>query len=385
MADFGIVCEFNPFHNGHAHLLAEARRMGADRIVCVMSGCAVQRGELAVADPYVRAEAALKNGADLVLQLPFPWSAASADYFASAGVTILSEFCDTLFFGSECGDIDLLTRAAEQAETEEGRDRFKEALLRGERAAKAFSDSLQVESVLSSNDLLGVAYIRAVQRNHLSLSVQTVRRRGAAYRDESMENTEYPSATAIRKLWREGKWNAAAFGLPPVSEALFRQAAERGELTDTDVLDRAVLTFFRLHEGRDFDGIAEAGGGIANRVCVLARESRSAVELFEKLRTKQYTDARLRRAMLYCMTGVKQTLLGQDPEYTLLLGATAAGRELLAEKKKTLAIPVLTKPADVPKDSAQWRAEETLQALFTLAREETAPSGALLRKGAVIL
>lgn len=385
MTTFGIVCEFNPFHQGHAYLLAEARRRGAERIVCVMSGCAVQRGELAVADPYVRAEVALRCGADLVLQLPFPWSAASADYFASAGVEILSAFCDTLFFGSECGNLELLSEVAWRAEEEETQIRLVQALRSGYRAAQAYAENLETDGALSSNDLLAVAYLRAIQRKGLSFTCQTVKRQGAGYREETLNVHEYPSATSIRKLWAEGEWEKAACGLPDEAVRLFYEVKERGELTDPMLLDRAVLTFFRLHEGKEFEKIAEAGGGIANRICALARESSSAAELFQKLRTKQYTDAKLRRAMLFCMTGITQNLLHQSPAYTLLLGANREGRELLNQARKKTMIPILTKPADAPKETVQWKAECALQALFTLARQNTADSGALLRKNAIIL
>ena len=115
MADFGIVCEFNPMHNGHVRLIDEAKKRGAERVVCVMSGNAVQRGELAFADKYTRAKIAVDCGADLVLELPYPYCAASAEFFAGAGIRILSELCDNVIFGSERGDIELLTSAARVA------------------------------------------------------------------------------------------------------------------------------------------------------------------------------------------------------------------------------------------------------------------------------
>lgn len=385
MADFGIVCEFNPFHKGHAYLLDEARRRGADRIVCVMSGCAVQRGELAVADPYVRAEAALRCGADLVLQLPFPWCAASADYFATAGIQILSGLCDTVFFGSECGDLSILAEAARRAETEESQQRIAQAMRNGQRAAVAYADAIDMNGMLSSNDLLGVAYLRAIHRLKLSLDCQTIKRQGGAYRDETLSDHEYPSATAIRKSWQEGLWKQTSECLPPEAEKLFCMARERGELTDLSCLDRAILTFFRLHEGKDFDEIAEAGGGIANRICAVARQSRSADEFFDSLRTKQYTDAKLRRAMLFCMTGISKRLLQQSPTYSLLLGAGEKGRCLLSERKKMVRVPIVTKPADAPKENEQWQAECAVQSLFTLARPNQTDAGALFRKGAIIL
>ena len=118
MKSAGIVCECNPFHEGHRHLVTQARRDN-DAVVCVMSGYFTQRGEVAIADPYARAEALIAGGADLVLELPFPYSCAGAESFASAGISILSRFgADELWFGSECGDLSRLRTAAEIAQSE---------------------------------------------------------------------------------------------------------------------------------------------------------------------------------------------------------------------------------------------------------------------------
>ena len=113
----GIICECNPMHAGHVYLMNEAKRAGADVLVCVMSGCFVQRGEAAIADPYARAEILVRAGADAVVELPFPYSASSAEFFGAAGVDILARLgIDELWFGSECGDVELLSRMAEVAD-----------------------------------------------------------------------------------------------------------------------------------------------------------------------------------------------------------------------------------------------------------------------------
>ena len=105
MSDFCIISEFNPLHNGHAYIIGKARELGAQSVTCVMSGNSTQRGELSVVNKYLRAEAALRGGADLVLELPYPWCSGSAESFAKAAISILSGVCDTVIFGSECGDI----------------------------------------------------------------------------------------------------------------------------------------------------------------------------------------------------------------------------------------------------------------------------------------
>ncbi len=387
MADFGIICEFNPMHNGHIHLLNEAKRRGAERVICVMSGNAVQRGELAIADKYTRARIAADNGADLVLEMPYPYCSASAEFFAKAGVGILSELCDNIIFGSECGDITLLKNAAEEAAGIDFKKRVAERIESGEGAARAYFGELENKGFfgLSSNDILGIEYIRAAIERGYSIDFSTVKREGAAYNSKVIDKEEYPSATALRELIESKGAEMLALGgyMPKNAAQTLSEVYERGELTDMRELDTAILAFFRLHGGETFENIAEAGGGLANRICSLARESTSAAELFDKLRTKRYTDARLRRAMIFCMTGVTHSLLDKTPEYTLLLAANEKGRELLAKNRRNDTLKIITKPANIP-ECEQKDVNESLDALFTMARKNKLCATAMLKRSAYI-
>ena len=380
MSTFGIVCEFNPLHNGHKRLIDEARRLGADSIVCVMSGNAVQRGELAVTDKYTRAKAAVLVGADLVLELPYPWCASSAEYFSTAGIEILSHFCDSVIFGSECGDINLLRRAAEAASSEAFKAEFDKKTEQGEGAAKAYFSLLERYTgvSLSSNDLLGIEYIRTAMEKRFNIKFYTVKREGAGYNESTLSIGQNPSATAIRRAWREGT---------DVDSYLPKEAAEvfaGAERTDSEIISRAVMMYFRLADAKNFDNIAEAEGGIANRIVSAAKSADSPNSFFDMLRTKRYTDAKLRRSMLFCMTGVTKELLKQSPEYITLLGASDKGRELLSKARKDESINIVTKPADAPRESEQFRAGEKLECIFTLSYGNSTDVGESYRKNAFI-
>lgn len=386
MSNFGIVSEFNPFHKGHARLLCSARKLGAERVVCIMSGNAVQRGELAVFDKYVRAEAALRCGADLVLELPFPWCAASAEYFSRAGIYVLSKLCDTVIFGSECGDIARLTDAAERAGSEEFRLEYAKRTDSGERAAEVYFDMLKGADGegFSSNDLLGIEYIRAARAIGSDLFFKTVQRDGAGYNDTELSESENPSATALRRLWMEGGFEDCSKYIPREAYDIFEKAYYNGEMTDIYQLSRAILMYFRLADPSLLEGFADSDGGIANRICSLAHECTSLEEMLERLWTKRYTDAKLRRAILFAMCGVTGDLLSQKPEYTTLLAANAKGRELLSDVRKNCGIKIVTKPADAPTHSKQYVASSRLDSIFTLAKMQTGTSGEYLKKGAYI-
>jgi predicted nucleotidyltransferase len=385
MKNIGIVCEFNPLHNGHERLLRYARELGAERVVCVMSGNATQRGELSVLDKYTRAKAAIALGADLVLELPFPWSSASAEYFARAAVLVLSGFCDTLLFGSECGDIELICRAATLASGDDFREEYRRRTRSGEGAAGVYFEMLrEAGAPLGSNDLLGVEYVRAIGELGADMTPCTLKREGAGYNDESIDGASYPSATAIRKLWQELGFEDSAKHMPRAAYEIYEKAYFEGEMCDIYQLSRAILMYFRLRSPEDLQSYAECEGGIANRLCSLAHECSSLEELYEKLSTKRYTDAKLRRALLFSLTEIKRELLCSLPEYTTLLAADAKGRELLSAQRKSGGIKVVTKPADEPAPSGQTEASRRLDAIFTLAKMQPNASGEYLKRGAYI-
>ena len=385
MRNIGIVCEFNPLHNGHERILDYARELGAERVVCVMSGNATQRGELAVLDKYTRAKAAIAAGADLVLELPFPWSSASAEYFARAAVAVLSGSCDTLLFGSECGDIELICRAAMLASTDDFREEYRRRTKSGEGAAGVYFDMLRESGApLGSNDLLGVEYVRAIGELGADMTPVTLKREGADYNDESIDGASYPSATAIRKMWQELGFEDSAKHMPRAAYEIYEKAYFEGEMCDIYQLSRAILMYFRLRSPEDLQSYAECEGGIANRLCSLAHECSSLEELYEKLSTKRYTDAKLRRALLFCLSEVERELLCSLPEYTTLLAADAKGRELLSAQRKSGGIKVVTKPADEPAQSRQTEASRRLDAIFTLAKMQPNASGEYLKRGAYI-
>lgn len=387
MSDFGIICEFNPLHKGHERLFFEARARGAEHIVCVMSGNAVQRGELAVFDKYVRAEAALKCGADLVLELPFPWCSASAEYFSRAGIYVLSQFCDNVIFGSECGDVNLLRNAAKRAADDDFRNEYRRRTESGERAAEVYFDMLNRgsgTSRFSSNDLLGIEYMRAADALDAELAFHTLTRDGSAYNSTELSQNENPSATAVRRLWLEGGFEDGARYIPTKAYDIFCNAYYEGEMTDIYQLSRAVLMYFRLADPNNISGIADTEGGIANRICSLAHECASLEEMLERLPNKRYTDAKLRRAILFSMCGVTKTLLAQNPEYTTLLAANAKGREILSAARGGTGIPIITKPADALSDSEQYAVSAKLDTIFTLAKMQPNASGEYIKKNAYI-
>lgn len=382
MSVFGIICEFNPIHTGHQYLLRTARQRGADTVVCIMSGATTQRGEFAIADPYLRAKAAILAGADLVIELPFPWCSASAEGFAMGGIEVVKHFADTVIFGSECGDLSLLRQAADAASSPRFKEAFQKALQGGEGAARAYCDCLTQSGIppLSSNDLLGVAYLRAATEQNADLSFQTVQRHGAAYRQTALHQAESPSAMAIRRLWSEGKFEEAVPAIPKECVKLFREAVENGEITSERELDSVWLSFFRLHDAEDFADCLGCEGGLAQRICASARQARSYEELLQTVKTKRYTDAHIRRAMLFCLASVTKQDVKATPQYTTVLAMNQRGQRLLAQKRKELCFPVITKAADAPRDTVQFQATQRIHHIFAMATKTKHTASEMITK-----
>lgn len=402
----GVICEFNPFHSGHAYLLSRMReQVGEDGcVICLMSGRFVQRGEAAVLDPYLRARMALAGGADLVLELPFPWSAGSAEHFASAGVRILARLgVDFLSFGSECGKVELLRMAADLI----GDPRFGEVYAslcrKGMGTTAAYAQALRQISDLSgtilpdgfpsSNDLLGIAYMRAL--NSVSAAAgsaptaSVVTRLGSGYREDTLTAGCFPSATAIRVLLREAACDPFALEamlegtMPDGALSILLEAVRNGEApVDSGRLLSFYHTYYRLRSPADTEGMAEWGGGLAGHIGRHARETATGEAFFEALRTKQYTDARLRRALLFGAVGVREEDLRTMPAYTTLLAANQRGCAYLgawrkSNKQAVDGFTIVTKPADAPAGcQREWG--ELADGLFTLCFPTPRAAGDML-------
>lgn len=375
----GIICEYNPFHSGHRYQIEEVRSLGFDRIVCVMSGNSVQRGEFAITDKYTRAEMAVNGGADLVLELPFPYSSSSAEFFALAGVRILENAgVDAICFGSECGDIDKLRKAANVCESEGFADNYKELISRGMGATKAFFEAYECISKEKlpggANDILAIAYLRALKKEHSQIEPIAIKRKGSDYRDTSIEKLdEHPSATMLRNcLLKSGIDDNFGKNVPEKTFDALKKAVDCGKApVKMSNLDSAIIASFRLFDFEKLENIADVGGGLGRKILSAAHDAVTYEELVYSAAGKHYTEARVRRAILNILIGVSSDDLKAYPAYTTVLGFNDIGREILSELRKKERIPFITKPADAVAlgDEAKRQKElsDRCDSLFTLA------------------
>ena len=372
MRTAGIISEYNPFHRGHAWQLGELRRrLGAETaVVCAMSGSFVQRGDFAVMRTHARAEAAVRGGADLVLELPLPWAIASAEGFAAGGVGVLAATgaVDTLVFGSECGDTETLKAVAAALESESFAAYLRQGLQEGvsfAAAREAAARKLLGEkaAVLAQpNDILGVEYCKAIARQAAALMPLALPRRGVGHDGGAAEG--FASASHIRRLLTNG--GSADEFLTPESAAICarERAAGRAPVTMANA-ERAILARLRAMREEDFAPFDGGGEGLYHRFYDAVQRETTIDSILAAAKSKRYAYARLRRLLLAAYLGVTPEDIPQRVPYLRVLACNARGRELLRCMKTTAAAPVLTRSADVR------RLDADAQRLFALtARAE---------------
>lgn len=372
MKTVAIICEYNPLHSGHEYQIKRIKEeFDGARIVAIMSSEFVQRGDVAVFSRSVRAKAAVKAGCDLVLELPFPYSYSSAEYFARAGVYIADAVgvCDALSFGSELGDVEELKKCADMLADKSFLDEVEKRKSdnRSVGHIKAVYDVASdmygkeyADMISSSNNILALEYIKAGRGFESGLDFHTVRREGDGYNDASGLG-RFVSATYLRELIERGE-DISSY-VPAECAKLYKEAIESGEVANIKQLEGAILAHFRLADPKALADFAEMSDGLEYRLCECAGAAKSIEDFFELAATKKYTNARIRRAVLSSIIGVKENDIKSLPSYTSVLAANKTGLEILKEMKKSSRIPVITKPADYK------TFDDTVKTAFELAQK----------------
>ena len=395
MKTIGIICECNPFHGGHQHLIEQARAIGADAIVSVMSGNFVQRGEAAILSPHARAEILIRSGADAVVELPYPFAASSAEFFGRAGVEILSRLgVDEVWFGSETGDISALSRLAETADSPAFQEAYAKAAEGESGTASAYFDllakmSCKEDAACSPNDILAISYLRAIRALQSSIRPVTVKRLGSGYSEKCLNDGQFPSATALRRAWQESGIDALTPHLPMACrEVALREQAENRAPASLKNAENLVLGMLALTPQSDLEGYAGLGGGLAGRVHNAAISATALDEFWALSATKKYPDARIRRGVLAALLRTKEEDLRAPVAYVRLLAANESGRTFLASARKTSDLAVVTRQTDLPKTreaERQFALESASAALYSKCLPRASRADEQLRHPPVIL
>ncbi|MBF0776020.1 hypothetical protein BVE84_05785 [Streptococcus azizii] len=340
----GIIAEFNPFHNGHAHLLSQAKGVK----IIAMSGNFTQRGEPAVVDKWIRAEMALENGADLVVELPFLVSVQAADFFAKGAVDILARLgIERLTFGTEEPlDYGKIARLYEKKQDEmaDFLAHLPDSLSYPEKTQAMWEAFAGLTfSGNTPNHVLGLAYAKAVAGSGIAL--HPIQRKGAGFHSLD-SHLEFASAAALRKQIDNADFVKA---FSPSAEWIM-QAPHVSWIDYFPYLRYQILT------NPDLTGVYQVNQEIASRIKEGVKTATSIEDLLEKVATKRYTKARIRRLLTYILVQARETPL---PEAIHILGFTEKGRQHLAGLKQQ--VPLVSRVGKEPWDSLTQQADRIYQ------------------------
>ncbi len=340
----GIICEYNPFHLGHKYQIDEIKREVPDaKIVAIMSGNATQRASLAIFEKHKRAEAALNLGADLVLELPFPYSSSCAEIFAEGGVSIAEKIgCDYLYFGTEKAKVSDLYDACDALASPEFEVRIRERLQNKRESyitarEKALFD-LGFSVKLEANDMLALEYVRAIKKMGAKIEPRAIKRIGNGYNDTSVG--EFMSASGIREKYQS---DGEFLSVPESTREQYYALASEGKILDFDAFNALLYRYALLCEQSELEGTFDSTPELASLIKNAVVNSKNADEFLQALSSKAFTRARILRVLLYSIFNVKS--IERELNYTRLLGANDGGKEILKNAKKS-GLCVITKHSD---------------------------------------
>lgn len=369
MTTVGIIAEYNPFHNGHKYQLEEAKRVtGADRCVIIMSGHFVQRGQPALVDKWTRTKMALSSGADLVIELPVHFATSSAEFFSYAAVKLLDDLnmVDYLCFGSEVGDHHILGQIASILchEPPLFKEKLNEFLSRGDSFVTARANALihylthqenltldkdtLTHIIGSPNNILGIEYLKALQKLGSSIKPCTIKRMGEAYHSDDMKAT-MSSATAIRKsLMMNDNMEHLSHCMPP--EALiYLEEALKMQIGPVYYDDYSALLNYRLKNATSdlLESYMDVSEGIENRFKKAISTYQSVSHIIDYTRTRRYPISRIQRTLIHILLGLtkkdfKAFIDEGYAQYIKILGFRKDHGDLLKKVKLNATLPIIS-------------------------------------------
>ncbi|MDO5560112.1 MAG: nucleotidyltransferase family protein [Oscillospiraceae bacterium] len=379
----GIICEYNPFHNGHYYHIKKTRENGATHIVAIMSGNFVQRGDVAIIDKFERAKAAVRCGADLVIELPVAYSLSGAEGFARGAMYILNAMgcVDEVSFGSESGDINKILSAV-QASIVCSQSQELRTLLEGGMSYPSAMHVLaeknygkQVADVFEwPNNLLAIEYLKAISYLNSKITPFTVTRKNAGH-DQPDVMCNFASASFIRQNVGEKGYSDL---MPRPMYEILTEAVNEGRVAKIENLEKAVMYRMRTMTPSMIRDVPDVGQGLEHRIFE-ARTASSVTEMMEMIKTKRYTMSRIRRILINALLGITKDDLTTPPVYGRILAVNERGTDILGVAKGKSRIPLSTSLAKLSEINAVTRRTAELESLstdiYSIAMRKPGPVG----------
>lgn len=344
----GIIAEYNPFHNGHLyHLQKSLQVTGSSYSVAIVSGNFTQRGSTSLVDKWTKAEIALKNGIDLVLELPLLYSISSAENFAEGAIKILDSLkvVDYISFGSESGDISTLNMIADilYKEPKAYKNILSHELSKGLSFPKARENALlmylnnirKFSNVLSSpNNILGIEYLKALKKYKSNIIPVTIERYNSNYHDTSYSGN-VASATAIRNIVKNNGWDILRKVVPENTFSILLENIKVGHVVpDLSTFEKQIIYNLRKMSLQEIAELPDVSEGLENAIKNAANSCNSVVEFLNIIKSKRYTNTRLQRILVYALLGITKKDIDLSKKaipYIRVLGFNNKGKYLISE------------------------------------------------------
>lgn len=331
----GIVAEFNPFHNGHKYLIDCAKKDGFD-VAVVLSGNFVQRGDVAIIPKYKRALTAISNGSDIVAELPVAWAISTAQNFAFGSVSqLVSLGIDTLYFGSESANSDILCKVAHILLSNEYQELIRQKISTNETFAKIRRDivcdmlGFETDVLDNPNDTLAVEYICAAKRLEANIKFNPVKRIGANH-NSSTETDVFSTASLLRKSVMKTDEEYLRRYMPDSAVQILLSSP----IANIEKIDSAIVSSVKRLSAEEISLLPDVGEGLHNLIYKFARESNSFSALCDNIKTKRYTHARIRRILLSAYLGIDNSFFLKEPPYVKILAIKESAAKYLKNHSK---------------------------------------------------
>lgn len=339
----GIIVEYNPFHNGHKLHLTEAKKKG-DLVIGVMSGNFLQRGEPGIFDKWTRANMALENNIDLVVELPVFYSTQSAEIFSYGAIDILDKLrVDNLVFGSESSDIQRLKKIAylqidkKELIDEKIKEKIKKGISYPNAINSVIEELLGEKDILKPNDILGIEYIKAIRKLGSSIEVDLIERRSVGYHDKEIVG-DITSATSIREMIKNNN-------LEDIKKVMPIESFETLGIPTYLENFYFLLRYEILNNFDELKDISDMEIGLDNRIFEMAVKYSDFHEFYKNLMTKRYTNGRIQRILIHILLKIDKKIIDETRSgitYVKILGFSKLGMRYLKEKKDELKIKPLS-------------------------------------------
>jgi len=332
----GIICEYNPFHNGHIYHLEKVKELAKEEpIILVMSGNFTQRGNISIIEKYDKAKLSLDYGVDLVIELPFTYATESSDYFAKGALSILNKLkCNKLIFGSESNNVEeLISLANIQLNNKEYEFLVKEEMNKGLNYPTAMSNALKkiTKSTISTpNDLLGLSYVKEIISNKYDIKPITIKRTNN-YNSKEL-NGNISSATSIREALKNNI---------DISNTLPKEVLKY--INNIDEENYFKLLKYKLLTDKDLSSYQTVDEGIDNKLIKETNGSNTIAELIDKVKSKRYTYNKINRMFTHIICSyTKEESNNKSIGYIKVLGFSKKGKDYLNNIKNDIDIPIIT-------------------------------------------